>query len=207
MKNPIVRINPVIRFVFFTNSAYAFSHGLVIPFFAVFASTHLRGGNITVASLASGIFLTSIGFSQLAGGFTLDRVRKKISEKFLFYLFTSRYILMSICLAALMLVNSPWHLYIVQGAFGLVIGLTQPLAHVIQTRYMDVGKEGYEWGISGFIFNVFSGLSAFLSGLIIAHLGFKPLFLFGALFNLIAAAFAGQTLREYVKMERRKTRS
>lgn len=207
MGNPLVRINPVIRFVFFTNSAYAFSHGLVIPFFTVFASTHLRGGSITVASLASGIFLISIGLSQLGGGFALDHIRKKVSEKFLFHIFTFRYILMSACVASLILVSSPWHLYIVQGAFGLVIGLTQPLAHVIQTKYMDVGKEGYEWGISGFIFNVFSGLSAFLAGFIIESFGFKVLFIFGAFFNLVAAAFAGQTLREYVKMEKKKTRS
>jgi len=196
-----VHINKIIKFVFLTNSAYSFGHGFVMPFLAVFASTRLEGGNIAVASIASGIFLSSIGISQLAGGRALDIIlkNKQKGTRRMFYIFSARYLFAAIVFASLLLVTSPWQLYLNQAFLGIFIGSTQPFANVIQTKYMDKGEEGLEWGINGFVFHICAGISAFLAGFIIAQFGFSAIFALGSVFHFIAFFLAIQTFREYKK--------
>lgn len=196
-----IHVNEIIKFVFFTQSAYSFGHGMVMPFLAVLASTELKGGTITVASIASGIFLFAIGLSHLVGGKMLDIVAqdKKRGASRLFYVFAARYLLVTLFFGSLLLVTNPWQLYLNQALLGISVGATQPFVTVIQTKYMDKGEEGLEWGINGFIFHICAGVSAFLAGITIDHLGFSAVFILGTLFNFIAFLFALKTFRIHKK--------
>jgi MFS family permease len=202
-----IHVNEVIKYVFFTNSAYSFGHGLVMPFLAVFASTKIEGGTITVAGIASGIFLFCIGIAQLVGGRILDIVTRdeKRGAGRLFFVFSIRYLFTAIIFSTLLVVANPWQLYLNQAILGVSIGATQPFMNVIQTNYMDKGKEGVEWGINGFIFHICAGISAFLASIIIKQFGFSTAFMLGSVLNFIAFLFALKTFQKYKKHLPHKT--
>lgn len=192
------KINKTIQNVFLTNSAASFSLGLVMPFIAVFAKNDIQGGSIEVAGIAAGISPFLQGFAQFGSGIWLDRLTLK-NERAPFYFFIARQAIDVAYMLVLIFVFLPWHLYTLQAVRGLTSGIAMPAGSMIQAKYADKGKEGEEWGISGGIVSIFHGIGGLLAGIIIASLGFKILFVFGAVFFLLATIIAVKTLLEYNK--------
>lgn len=197
MKKVVLNINPIIRFVFLTNSASFFALGLVVPFIAVFASQQIEGGNIQVAGIAAGISPFLQGITQILGGWMLDRFVKK-NARYPFYFFVAQQIANALYLLTMAFVTLPWQLYFLQAGRGIATGFTLPAGNFIQAKYMDKGAEGLAWGIAGAIFNIFYGLGGVIAGIFIARFGFQTLFFAGSAFYLLAALFAWRTLKKYM---------
>jgi MFS family permease len=196
LKKIRIDINPVIRFVFLTNSFSFFALGLVVPFIAVFASSQIEGGNIAVAGIAAGISPFLQGIFQICGGWTLDRLCKK-SERYPFYFFVAQQLANSLYLLLMAFVSSPVQLYFLQAGRGITTGFTLPAGNFLQAKYMSKDAAGLAWGISGAIFNIFYGLGGIIAGLFIARFGFQALFFTGAGFYFLASILAWRTLKKY----------
>jgi len=184
------------KFLFATSVASSLSLGFVIPFIAIFASENIRGGNIQVASLAAGVSPLVQGVFNLVGGKLLDRHSSK-SELLPFYFFIIRQVTGVFYLLFIAFAVFPWHLYVIQSIHGVTSGLTMPAGSLIQSKYMDKDKEGFEWGVTTAVFNIFYGIGSILAGPLITYFGFQALFFTGAFFYFIASLAAWKTLNVY----------
>lgn len=195
MRKKSIPINPIMKLFFVTASINSLALGLTMPFLAVFASSSIKGGDIQVASIATAISPFAHAVAPV-GGWLLDRYLKK-KNILPFYFFTTRHLAGAVYLLLMAFVNFPLHLYLLQGAYGIIGGLTLPATPFIQNKLMDKNKEGEEWGISQAIFFIATGMGAIIAGVVIKHLGFQVLFFAGAFTFLVASIASWKTMRAY----------
>ncbi len=175
-----------------------------MPFLVVFASENIKGGDIRVASIATAISPFVQGFMSFLGGRVLDRYSRK-KNILPFYFFTIRHLAGAMYLLLMAFVILPWHLYLLQGVYGMIGGLTLPATPLLQNKLTDKNKEGEEWGISHAIFFIATGAGAIVAGVLIERFGFQVLFFAGAFLFLVASIVSWKTMRTYRARELAKT--
>jgi len=197
------RMNGIICLVFFTSSFGAFAFGIISPFISIFAVQEIKGGNLAVAGLAAGISPLVQGATSILGGVILDRISRK-TERYIFIFFVVQQLSNAIYLFIMAFVIMPWQLYLVQVVRGGITGVTFPAGNMIQSKYIDKGKEGTQWGIAFAIFNIFFGIGGILAGQLIEPLGFRLLFVLCGVIYLVATIFAWKALHKMVKLQKSK---
>lgn len=186
-------INKIICHLFTVNGTSSLAIGLIVPFLAVFVEK-IEGGNIVIAGIAAGMASIIQGVAQLPGGWLMDRLSKN-NDQAIFWFFISQQIINALYFLCFLAVSLPWHLFFLQSVRGIATGLTIPAGSIIQSKYLDPGNEGLEWGISGSVVHIFYGLGPIIGGVIIARFGFDALFVIGFLLYIIATFFAIKMLK------------
>jgi len=82
--------------------------------------------------------------------------------------------------------TAPWHIYLFQVIYALGMAMALPSWMAIFTRHIDKGKEAFEWGMETSAIGMGAGIAGGLSGVLVALLGFKILFIFVSGFTLLS---------------------
>lgn len=81
----------------------------------------------------------------------------------------------------------PWHIYFLQGLYGLGMAMNMAGYTAIFTRHIDKQKEAYEWSVRGALVGIGSGLAGAVGGWAAYNFGFTNLFIGIIIFILISA--------------------
>lgn len=81
----------------------------------------------------------------------------------------------------------PWHIFLLQVFYAAGMAMALPSWLAIFTRHIDKGKEAFEWGMETASIGTGAGIAGGLSGILVALLGFKTLFIFVSGFTIFSA--------------------
>lgn len=181
-----VVVNPVIRFLTYSDILMMSGWGLIAPIMAVFITDQVPGGNVEVAGLASTIYFLIKSFLQIPVARYIDK-KKGENDDFAVMILGSMIITISAFL--FIFVQSVWQLYAVQVLYGIGGALSYPSWLALFTRHIDKHEEGLEWSLYYTTTDLGAALTAGLGGFIASSFGYEWVFvsvgissLFGTLF-------------------------
>ncbi len=167
-----------------SSNLWNFADGLLGPLFAVFAQK--VGGNILDISWAWGIYLVAMGVFIIIVGFVSDRMPK------LPILF-SGYILTAALTFCYLFVSTPTQLFVLQGAMGFALALTNPTHYALYARYVREKKgDGVQWGLADGRDKIATGLAVFAGGVLVTATSFEVLFITMGVLQIGVAAYLAQ---------------
>lgn len=184
MKNGINKVIKVLIVSdFFLNCAW----GLLTPIFAIFLVQSITNGDTAKAAEVAGFgtlfYWVVKSILQIPISKYLDKNHGE-KDDFLFMLLGT--FIMSLTPFGYLISTQAWHTYIFQILHAVGSAMMIPSWYAIFTRHIDKGKEAYEWGIDSTMLGFGAGITGAIGG-VMALFGFKLIFIFSGVFNLISA--------------------
>jgi len=179
-----MRISHTIRVLitsdFFINAGMS----VFAPVFAVFVTKQIENGSVEVVGFAAATAQIVKSILQIPVARWLDRNHGEYDD------FIS--MVVGSCVIAstpfmYLFVSQAWHLYIVQAWFGIGAALAVPPWYAIFTRHIDKMRENIEWSLESVAIGISGAGAAALSGIIVAHFGFRWAFFLGGVFAVLGA--------------------
>ena len=179
--NKVVQI--LVTIDFFVNGAF----GSFGPVFAVFITSQISSGSLSVAGFAASAYWITKSIIQLPIAHFLDKTdgeRDEFWALFLGYIFFAFVPIMYI------FATKPWHLYLIQAFLGVCMAFAVPAWYSIFTRHVDKERIGFEWSLqSVFAVGLTTAIAAAVGGVLADKFGFKILFLMAGIVILISSIF------------------
>lgn len=147
---------------------------------AVFATNHIKGGDVVIASTAvSGHLLVRVAVELFTG-----KVLAKLNESRKFIVVIFGIILISVAYLGFSFGRSITSFFLFYALAGFGLGIASPLKNSLFSTHLDKNKEAMEWGIYDAL--VFLGIAAAVAigGVIAKTYGFTLLFWLAAIVNL-----------------------
>lgn len=167
------------RVLLVSSNIWYWGEGMFGPLLAVF--TRKIGGNILDIAWAWAIYLLTTGVLTIIVGRLSDGKLKKrhivVIGYFLNAVFTFGYLLIEV----------PFHLFLVQIGLGMASALAAPTWDALFSRYSTKDQTGYEWGLAGGQAQIYTALGIILGGIIVQYHGYKVLFIIMGIVQTIAA--------------------
>ena len=161
------------------------SWSLIGPFFAVFITNQIKGGDISLVGLASLLFFIFKSLSSPIVGLICDRFYGIQDEiKFL----KIGIILNSLSLLGYFFSYLPWHILFLEVIHGIGVSLYAPPRISLLMHLLKKNRGGFYFGLNDSVVGILVGFSIFLGSFFIKLFGFKTVFLiafFICLSNLI----------------------
>lgn len=196
------RFNAVISFIILSDFVLTASATLISPLFALFVTGQIAGGTAKVVGFSMAIYWIIKSSVQLPVAKFLDRNHGEIDD---YYFMLSGILLGSVVIGSYYFATQAWHIYLLQGLFGVADAFLVPPFYAIFTRHIDKGSEGFEWSLrSSFSFGGGAALGGALSGILLAMVGFKNIFLLASLFYAVSALIL-LLLKPYIQPKVPKT--
>lgn len=186
-------INKVIKNLIYSDIFLLTGLGFISPIFAIFLSENIKGGNVQVAGFAAASYLMVFSLAIIPIGKFLD---KNHGEKDDLWFIIIGNILAAGAVLGYIYSEYPWHIYFLQGFYGLGMAMNMAGYTAIFTRHIDKEKEAYEWSVRGAWVGIGSGLAGAVGGWVAYHFGFKFLFTGIIIFILISAFLPLLILKE-----------
>jgi MFS family permease len=174
----------------FSTSAF----GLLGPLYAVFVE-HI-GGDILDIGIAYAAFMVATGVFLLVMSWLEDKYKKEnmiVLGYFLGFLGIFGYIF----------VVDKIGLLAVQVVLGIAAAVNTPAYDALYSKFLDRGKESWEWGLWEAQAYIIGGIAAVSGALILEAYGFRTLFLIMAVFAFIAFLVSTRLIRTGKKKKRR----
>jgi len=167
-------INKVIKILILSDLFLLTGLGFIAPIFAIFIANNIIEGDVRVAGFAASIYWIILSLVLIPFGRYLDKNHGERDD--LWFIIIGNFLA---AFAVLGYIYSflPWHIYILQGIYGIGMGMNIPGYTAIFTRHIDKGKEALSWSIRGSFIGVGTGVAGALGGTIAHYFGFKVLFL------------------------------
>jgi sugar phosphate permease len=181
----MLKVNPVIRFMIYSDFLWVGSLGLLSPIFALLVEDSIVGGNAAVVGIASAIYLITKSVVQMVAASYVDRIKGELDD--FWVLFPASVVSVLFPLLYLFM-ETPLHLFVIQFFYGVLAALTFPTFTAIFTRHIDKNKEGTEWALYYSISDLGSAFAAFAGGLIATLAGFDFLILFAVGTGLVGVS-------------------
>lgn len=181
-----IHVNPVIRFLTYSDILMMSGWGLISPILAVFITEQIPGGSIEVAGLASTIYFLTKSLLQIPVARYIDNKQGE-NDDFKVMILGSLFITLSAFLY--MFVKSPTHLYIVQFIYGIGGALSFPSWNALFTRHVDKHEEGLEWSLYYTSIDTGAALAAGLGGFLASHFGYNYVFIAVGVSSLLGTIF------------------
>ncbi|MBM3250918.1 MAG: MFS transporter [Candidatus Nealsonbacteria bacterium] len=168
------KINKVIKILILSDLILLTGLGFVAPIFAIFIANNIKGGDVRVAGFAASIYWIILSLVLIPFGRYLDKNHGEQDD--LWFIIIGNFLA---AFAVLGYIYSflPWHIYALQGIYGVGMGMNIPGYTAIFTRHIDKGKEALSWSIRGAFVGMGTGVAGALGGTIAHYFGFKVLFL------------------------------
>lgn len=172
-------INKVIKTLIISDFFLNLGWGFLSPIFAIFIlekvaySSPLHAAEI--AGLAALFYWIPKSFFEIPIAIYLD---KHHGEKDDFWAMFFGMLIISFVPIGYIFSSAPWHIYLLQVLYALGMALSLPAWLAVFTRHIDKGKEAFEWGMETASIGTGAGIAGGLSGLFVAAIGFKVLFVF-----------------------------
>lgn len=198
-------VNKVIRYLVAYDFVLNFAFGLLAPIFAVFILGKIEGSTIKVIGTAMAFYWLARILSTVPLSRFMDRTDGERDE---FYFIIAGTLIVSTVPLLLILVEVPWHLYLIQFCHGLANSMAVPGWRILFTDHIDKGKTGFEWSMDDIGVGIAVGGSAYLGSILAYHFGYVPLLVMLSILGYISILFLiplyseFKTLRE-LRKERR----
>ncbi len=152
------------------------------PIFAIFAVTHIPGGNTEVAASAfSTHLIVRVVFELMSGRYLL-----KTTEEKKFFLTIIGILLVGVSYLGFAFIQSFFSVFFFSGLSGMGFGIASPAKNSLFSTHLDKNKESVEWGIYDATIFIGMALAAVIGGFIANKYGFKPLFIIAAIINILS---------------------
>lgn len=181
-------INKVVKTLVVSDLFLNLGWGLLSPIFAIFILEKISNTGpaqaAQIAGLAALFYWIPKSFLEIPIAIYLDKVH---GEKDDFWFAFFGLLIISLVPIGYTYSSVPWHIYFFQVVYALGMAMALPSWLAIFTRHIDKGKEAFEWGLETTSIGTGAGIAGGLSGLLVAILGFKSLFIFVSGFTIFAA--------------------
>ncbi|MBS3112908.1 MFS transporter [Candidatus Woesearchaeota archaeon] len=164
-----MRLNKRIKILLYGGTMWYFGEGMLGPLFAIF--TERVGGTILDVSWAWATYLIFAGFLYIIVGKITD-IRDNKEKVMLF-----GYALNTLFTFAYLLVSVPWHLFIVQAGLGIAAAMATPTWNALYAKHEDRKNGGFQWGLSGGMAQIITGIAVIIGGYIVSYFSFTTLFM------------------------------
>ena len=169
---------------FFLNSAW----GFVSPFFAIFIVENITKGNpakaAEVAGFATLTYWATKSCLQIPIGNYLD---KNHGEKDTFWFIFLGMLIMGFTPFGYLLSKFPWQIYLSQIIYAVGAAMYVPAFYSGFTKFIDKGKEAFEWGLDSTSLGFGIGITGALGGVIYSVFDYRFIFVLAAAINLVSA--------------------
>lgn len=181
-------INKIIKTLIVSDFFLNLGWGFLSPIFAIFILEKVTHGSpieaATVAGLSALFYWIPKSLLQIPIGIYLD---KNPGEKDDFWFMFIGILLIAFVPIGYIFSTAPWHIYLLQVIYAVGMAMALPSWMAIFTRHVDKGKEAFEWGLESSGIGTGAGIAGGLSGVLVALIGFKALFIFVSGFTVLAA--------------------
>ncbi len=173
-KNTGLSVNSFIESLILSDFLIFFGLGLLSPIFAIFISTHIRGGgHLEIIGLATAVYWAVRSATVIPMSRFMDRTDGE-SDEFIFLIVGS--LLASFIPLLYIWAREPWHIYILQGLLAVGYSMAVPGWRILFTNHLDTGKIGYEWSLEDVAIGASTAISAYVGAVIAERFGFATLF-------------------------------
>lgn len=157
------------KILLFADAITLFSGALLGPIYAIFVEK--IGGDILDASIAFAIF------SLVSGAiiFLIGRFEDRVKEQEL--LIAAGYLIIALGYFGYLVVQNPFHLFIVQAVIGFGMALELPAIDATYSKHLDHNRAAYNWGAWEGMNRLTLGAGALAGGLVATVFGFPILFI------------------------------
>lgn len=176
-------MHKVLRLLILNDWFFWTALGFVGPILAIYINDDISGGSLGLTGLAMAIFWIVKSITALLTSKFTDKEKGNKVE--LYTLIIGSVIIFLIPFGYLF-AKSIIHIIIVQAIFGLGNGLAYPGWMTIFTRFIDRGKEGFDWSVDSAGLSLGNGIAIALSGFIAEAFGFNTLFYIVIALNFIS---------------------
>ncbi len=159
---------------FFINLAV----GLFGPIYAVFVEQ--IGGTLFITGSAAAVFSITSGVLI----FFISKWEDKIKHQENLLIF-GRFLTI-IGVGGYLLVNSPWHLFLVEIILGFAVAFESPAFDSLYSKNLQKGKFASQWGMWESMYAITTGVAAFVGGFLAQEYGFRILFIIMTIIALIS---------------------
>lgn len=194
--NKTFPLNKVIKVLILADFTLLTGFGFLLPIFAIFIVEHVQGGGVRVAGFAAAAYWIVLSLVLVPFGKYLDRNH---GEKDDLYFIIIGNTLGAMAVIGFVFSYLPLHIYLLQGLYGLGMGMNIPGYTAIFTRHIDKGKEALSWSTRAALIGVGAGIAGVLGGTVAHYFGFKVLFTGVAILLLISAVLPLLILNQLVE--------
>lgn len=174
--------NFIVQGVIISDFVYWISWNFLAPLFSVFVVSEITGGNLQIVTSSFSLNLIVRMIAVMgAGKFFNHR-----SEKIRLFAVIFGNLLMSLSYIILAYIDSISAIYLFYALAGLGMGIADPLKLTIFVQNVDKNVECEESGLWQSSSLLGSAIASFIGGLIVQFWGFRVLFSFAALVNMIS---------------------
>lgn len=166
-------MHKVLRLLILNDLFFWTALGFIGPILAIYINDDITGGTLGLTGLAMAIFWIIKSITALLTSKFTDKEKGNKAE--LYTLIIGSVFIFLIPFGYLF-ANTIIHIIIVQAIFGFANGLVYPGWMTIFTRFIDKGKEGYDWSLDSASLSLGNGVAIGLSGFIAEAFGFNTLF-------------------------------
>ncbi len=182
---PAFTFNRIIKILIFSDFVIYSAWGLLAPIFAVFLLESIRGGDASVAGLASGIYWVTKSLLQVPVGKILDKIKGERDD---YYVLTLGTFLASLVPLGYLISSEPWHIYALQVFYAFAMAMVIPPWGGLFTRHIDKGREAETWGFESSLLGLGVGLAGMAGGFIAKAIGFEVIFIAVSMFGIIGGS-------------------
>lgn len=175
-----IKLNKIIKYLIYSDLVFYTGWGLISPIFAIFILQNILGGTAFVVGLAAAVNLIVRSAVRVPFGVYADRSQKIAYHLMLWGLLATALVPIGYIYSTL-----PWHIYLLQAVYGVVISMSTAGWTSIFSKHMDHGKESTEWGIDAVAVGIGPGIAAALGGAAVTLFSFNIVFVVVAIIGLI----------------------
>lgn len=165
----IAEMNSTLKLLILSDILVYGALGFVSPILSIFIDTHLVGGGIFTAGLASTIFLMTHGILQV----TFSYFFNPKDRLWMLWLGTGIIALVPI---GYIFSTHIWHLFLAEFAYGIGAAFAYPSWSSLFTANLEKGKRGFQWSIYSSGLGIGTAITAAVGGFIAEKLSFKVVF-------------------------------
>lgn len=181
-----MKINKIIKYLILADLAFWTGWGLVTPVFSIFVVQNIIGGSAFVVGIATAIYWITKSFLQYPAGLFLDH-HKGDRDDYLFLLLG--FLTASVIPLGYVLSRFPWQIYVLDFFYGAGMAISIAGWRAIFTRNIDKGKEATEWSLDDSVLGFGTGVSGFITGLLVFKFGFTSSFIFSTILGMLSVVF------------------
>jgi len=179
---PTFNFNKIIKLLIISDFFVYSSWGLIMPVLAVFIVGNIKGGDVSVAGMAVGIYWVAKSLFQVPIGKLLDKIQ---GEKDDYWFMIAGTFIASLTPLIFLISTEPWHIYGLQVLHAFGMAMVVPAWAGIFTRHIDRGREAETWGFESSLLGLGVGGAGIAGGFIAKLVGFAPLFIGISAFGLL----------------------
>lgn len=168
-----LKINRVIKYLILGDLIFFAGLGLISPVFAIFIVDKIQGGNAFVAGVASAIYMILSSVLRLPIGMLIDSVKGEMDD---YWFLMTGFFISALVPIGYIFSKLPWHIYVLEGLYGIGMAMNLSGWAAIFTRHIDKGKEATEWGIEATGYGIGMGVAGAIGGWAVTRFGFNPVF-------------------------------